>query len=101
MWIHRRMLRISYKQHTSNEDILVGLNVKPDLMKMIQKENEDILTTLLEARDITTNNYCWKAQLTAREDEENQGILGLVTSETEWKWITLVQLNRRVDHDQW
>ena len=58
MWIHRRMLRISYKQHISNEDILVGLNVKPEFMEMTQKENADILATLLEERDITTNNYC-------------------------------------------
>ena len=33
MWICRRMLKISYKQHTSN----VGLNVRPQLMKMIKE----------------------------------------------------------------
>ena len=37
MWLHRRMLKI-YKQHIniSKEDILVGLNVRPQLMKMIK-----------------------------------------------------------------
>ena len=33
----RRMLKISYQQHISNEDILVGLNLRPQLMKMITK----------------------------------------------------------------
>ena len=37
MWIYRRMLKISYQQHISNESILVGLNVKPQLMKMVKE----------------------------------------------------------------
>ena len=37
MWIYRRMLKISYQQHISNESFLVGLNVKPQLMKMIKE----------------------------------------------------------------
>ena len=36
MWIYRRMLKISYLQHISNEDILVGLNVRPQLMKILR-----------------------------------------------------------------
>ena len=31
------MLKISYQQHISNESILVGLNVKPQLMKMVKE----------------------------------------------------------------
>ena len=31
------MLKISYQQHISNEDILVGLTVRPQLMKMIKE----------------------------------------------------------------
>ena len=34
MWIYRRMLKISHQQHISNEGILVGLNVKPQLKKV-------------------------------------------------------------------
>ena len=37
MWIYRRMLKMSYQQHISNESILVGLNVRPQLMKMIKE----------------------------------------------------------------
>ena len=37
MWIYRRMLKISYQEHISNEDILVGLNVRSQLMKMIKE----------------------------------------------------------------
>ena len=37
MWIYRRMMRISYKDHISNESILVGLNEKPKLMKLIKE----------------------------------------------------------------
>ena len=37
IWIYRRMLKISYQQHISNEDILVDLNVRPQLMKMIKE----------------------------------------------------------------
>ena len=37
MWIYTRMLKISYQQHISNEDILVGLTVRPQLMKMIKE----------------------------------------------------------------
>ena len=33
----RRMLKISYQRHISNEDILVGLNLRPQLMKMTTK----------------------------------------------------------------
>ena len=36
-WIYGRMLKISFQQHISNEDILVGLNVRPQLMKMIKE----------------------------------------------------------------
>ena len=32
MWIYRRMFKI-YQQHISNESILVGLNVGPQLKK--------------------------------------------------------------------
>ena len=42
MWIYRRMLKISYQQHKSNESIFVGLNVRPQLMKMIKKESAGI-----------------------------------------------------------
>ena len=37
MWIYRRMMRISYKDHVSNESILDTLNEKPKLMKMIKE----------------------------------------------------------------
>ena len=43
MWIYIRMLKISYKQHISNENIFIGLNVTPHLMKMIKKERADTL----------------------------------------------------------
>ena len=46
MWIYRRMLKISYQQHVSNESILVGLNIRPQLMKMIKKESAGILGIL-------------------------------------------------------
>ena len=45
MWIYRRMLKISHRQHISNEDILVSLKVRPQLMKMI-KESAGILGIL-------------------------------------------------------
>ena len=31
------MLKISYRQRVSNDDILIGLNVRPQLMKMIKE----------------------------------------------------------------
>ena len=37
IWIYRRMMRISYKDHISNESILVGLCEKPKLMKTGKK----------------------------------------------------------------
>ena len=37
MWIYRRMLKVPHKQHIRNEDILVGLKVRPQLMKMIKE----------------------------------------------------------------
>jgi len=37
MWIYRRMMRISYKDHISNESILAGLCEKPKLMRMIKQ----------------------------------------------------------------
>ena len=46
MYIYRRMLKISHQQHVSNESILVGLNVKPQLMKMIKEESAGILGIL-------------------------------------------------------
>ena len=39
MWIYRRLLKISYMQHISYEDILVGLNVRPQLLQMIKERN--------------------------------------------------------------
>ena len=46
------MLKISYKQHISNKDILVSLNVRPQLMKMIKKQSEEILHIFLEKKDV-------------------------------------------------
>ena len=40
-------------------------------MKMI-KERADILAIFLGEKDVNTNAYCWRAQLMARGNEEDQ-----------------------------
>ena len=41
-----------------------------------------------------TNAYCWREQLTARGDEEDQGTSGLATSEIGLESNTILLLNR-------
>ena len=40
------------------------------------------------------NAYCYRVQLTARGDEEDQGTLGSATSETEWELTVLLRFER-------
>ena len=43
---------------------------------------------------MNTNAYCYRVQLTARGDEEDQGPLGSATSETGWELTMLLQFER-------
>ena len=43
MWLYRRMLRISWKEHKTNADVLHKMKTKRSLLNTIKKGNVNIL----------------------------------------------------------
>ena len=60
----------------------MGLDLHAKLMTMMKKENLDISDAFLIGESyVNASVYYGKTQLTAREDEEEHGTPGLLTSE--------------------
>ena len=90
MWIYRRMLKISYQQHISNEDILVGLNVRPQLMKMIKERKCRYFGHIVRGERYEYQRLLLEGTVDGKK--EDQGTLGSATSETGWELTMLLRL---------
>ena len=50
MWLYRRMLRISWKEHKTNEEILHKMKAKRSLLNTIKKKEMPIFWTYNERK---------------------------------------------------
>ena len=101
MWIYRRMLKISYQQHISNDDILVGLNVRPQLMKMIKERKCRYFGHIVRGERCEYQRLLLEGTVGGKKGREDHGTLASATSETGWELTMLLRFEKAQDHDQW
>ena len=78
MWIYRRMMRISWTEQKSNEEVLEMTISKMSLIVTIKKENSSILDIL--SGKIVYKDYYLKERLQEREDMGDPEQCGWITS---------------------
>ena len=70
MWFYRRILRISYKQHVTNERVLERMSAERELVKTIRAQQMKFFGHIMRNKEV--ENMIITGRLKAREAKGNQ-----------------------------
>ena len=83
MWIYRRMLKVSYTDRVSSEEILRRVGGKRNLVRMIKTRKMQYFEHIVRADGM--QRLCWMEKLKESEGDVPKGELGRKTLPIGWK----------------
>ena len=92
MWIYRRMLKISYQDHITNEEVLKRVNETPMLLKEIKRRKLQYLGHIIRGDEIQKDLIEGKVEGTRKRGRPRSSWLGEIEKWTGKKMIQLTRL---------
>ena len=97
MWIYRRMLKISYQDHVTNEDVLKRMKETPHLLKEIKRRKIQYLGHIIRGNEIQKDLVEGKVEGTRKRGRPRSSWLGEIEKWTGMKMIELTRMaNNRI-----
>ena len=92
MWIYRKMLKISYKDHVTNEEVLRRMNETPKLLKEIKRRKIQYLGHIIRGSEIQKDLLEGKVEGTRKRGRPRSSWLSEIEKWTGKKILELTRL---------